>query len=412
MRKENGSEYARRQRGHRAETLPLLLHYVQGQSPPLDAAAPEARRPENGGHLVGGIAPGACMVSANGQVSIADVARAAGVSRTTVSHALNGLGRIDPRTRERVKTVAAELGYRPNLRAQRLRTGTARTIGLVSSMPSAVAGGPSRLGFYMELAAAAAETALNRGYALVLVPPVESPQALDSLDIDGAIVVEPDRDDPATERLRQRGLGVVSVSPQPGADLPSVDLDSEQVAQLLLEHLYDQGARRIALIVGDSHRQAHLDVRASYDHFVGEHGLLHLVAHAAETGGEQAGFTSMKELLAAHPDLDAVYAAVDVFAVGAVRALREAGKSIPGDVMVVTRYDGVRAQTCDPPLTAVNLHLAEVADQAVNLLLAQLDGAATDPQPAVPEPELVRRLSSHRASDDHPAPNNHQTSHR
>lgn len=109
--------------------------------------------------------------------TIADVARAAGVSRTTVSHALNGLGKVDPRTRERIKRVATELGYRPNLRAQRLRRGQAKAIALASTMPFAVAAGPSRLGFYMEIAAAAAESALLHGYALVLVPPCGPVQA-------------------------------------------------------------------------------------------------------------------------------------------------------------------------------------------------------------------------------------------
>lgn len=137
--------------------------------------------------------------------TIADVARLAEVSRTTVSHALNGIGKVDPRTRERIKQVAAELGYRPNLRAQRLRRGEAKAIALASSMPFAVAGGPSRLGFYMEIAAAAAESALLHGYALVLVPPVQSGSALYSVDIDGAIVVEPDVNDAAAAQLRSRG---------------------------------------------------------------------------------------------------------------------------------------------------------------------------------------------------------------
>lgn len=137
--------------------------------------------------------------------TIADVARLAGVSRTTVSHALNGIGKVDPRTRERIKQVAAELGYRPNLRAQRLRRGEAKAIALASSMPFAVAGGPSRLGFYMEIAAAAAESALLHGYALVLVPPVQSGSALYSVDIDGAIVVEPDVNDAAAAQLRSGG---------------------------------------------------------------------------------------------------------------------------------------------------------------------------------------------------------------
>lgn len=158
--------------------------------------------------------------------TIADVARLAEVSRTTVSHALNGIGKVDPRTRERIKQVAAELGYRPNLRAQRLRRGEAKAIALASSMPFAVAGGPSRLGFYMEIAAATAESALLHGYALVLVPPVQSGSALYSVDIDGAIVVEPDVNDAAAAQLRERGLPYVSLGRpvSPDDTSPYVDL--------------------------------------------------------------------------------------------------------------------------------------------------------------------------------------------
>ncbi len=163
--------------------------------------------------------------------TIADVAKAAAVSRTTVSHALNGLGKVDPRTRERIKKIAADLGYRPNLRAQRLRRGQAKAIALVSSMPFAVAGGPSRLGFYMEVAAAAAERALVHDYALVLVPPVQSGSALYSLDIDGAIVVEPDENDMAVAQLRERHLPYVALGRpvSPEDDAPYVDLPRERI---------------------------------------------------------------------------------------------------------------------------------------------------------------------------------------
>src|SRR2546430_17015759 len=97
--------------------------------------------------------------------TIMDVAREAGVSMTTVSHALNGRGFVDPATRERVKETARKLGYRPNLHAQKLRGGGAHTIVLLSSMPFGVAAGPSRLGFLMEVAAGAAAAALSRGVA-------------------------------------------------------------------------------------------------------------------------------------------------------------------------------------------------------------------------------------------------------
>ncbi|MEV3992689.1 LacI family DNA-binding transcriptional regulator [Streptomyces sp. NPDC049837] len=332
--------------------------------------------------------------------TIADVARAASVSRTTVSHALNGIGKVDPRTRERIKKVAAELGYRPNLRAQRLRRGEAKAIALASSMPFAVAGGPSRLGFYMEVAAAAAERALLHGYALVLVPPVQSGAALYSVDIDGAIVVEPDRDDVAVAQLRERGLPYVALG-RPmaeGDDSPYVDLRGGLVVDLLLAHLREQGARRPALLIGAGSRHSAVDARAAYERAAAEHGWAPVVATAPEQGGEQAGYDACAALLAEHPDTDAVCALVDAFAVGAVRAIHDSGRRIPDDVLVVTRYDGLRARTCEPPLTAVDLHLDRAAADAVELLLGRLRGEPTGPLATAPEPRVVPRASSLRAA--------------
>ncbi|MEU9096865.1 LacI family DNA-binding transcriptional regulator [Streptomyces sp. NPDC048361] len=331
--------------------------------------------------------------------TIADVARVAGVSRTTVSHALNGLGKVDPRTRERIKQVALDLGYRPNLRAQRLRTGQAKAIALVSSMPFAVAGGPSRLGFYMEVAAAAAESALVHDYALVLVPPVQSDSALYSLDIDGAIVVEPDVDDAAVTQLRGRGLPYVALGRPVAADdeAPYVDLWGDEVVTVLLTHLREQGAKCPALIVGSGARHSSVDARAAYERIAAEYQWAPLVEAWPETGGEEEAYDRCTALLAAHPEIDAVCALVDAFAVGAVRAIQDSGRSIPDDVMVATRYDGLRARTCQPALTAVDLHLDRAASDAVELLLAGLRGAAAAPTPAAaPAPTLVPRASSLR----------------
>ncbi|MFB6618949.1 LacI family DNA-binding transcriptional regulator [Streptomyces sp. NPDC085524] len=356
--------------------------------------------------------PGSGSGSRRRPPTIADVAQAASVSRTTVSHALNGLGKVDPRTRERIKQVAAELGYRPNLRAQRLRQGQAKAIALASSMPFAVAGGPSRLGFYMEVAAAAAERALLHGYALVLVPPVQSGSALHSLDIDGAIVVEPGEDDAAVAQLRERGLPYVALGREmpSGTDAPYVDLRGGLVAELLLEHLRAQGTRHPALIIGAGTRHSAVDARAAYERAAAEQGWTPVVATAPEEGGEEAGYERCAALLAEHPETDAVCALVDAFAVGAVRAIRDSGRRIPDDVMVVTRYDGPRARTCEPPLTAVDLQLDRAASEAVELLLARLRGGApagTDgtaagaaPSAAVPapEPRVIARASSLRVT--------------
>jgi len=335
----------------------------------------------------------------SGRPTIADVARVAGVSRTTVSHALNGIGKVDPRTRERIKQVAAELGYRPNLRAQRLRRGEAKAIALASSMPVAVAAGPSRLGFYMEIAAAAAESALLHGYALVLVPPVLSGSGLQSVDVDGAIVVEPDVNDAAAAQLRERGLPYVALGRPVGPDerAPYVDLRGERVAELLLAHLREQGARRPALLVGSGERHAAVDARVAYERVCAAYGWTPIVATAPEAGGEDAGYACCADLLARHPDVDAVCALVDAFAVGAVRAIRDGGRAVPGDVMVVTRYDGLRARTCEPPLTAVDLRLDRAAADAVDLLLGRLRGEVTTGAVVTsPEPRVVPRASSLR----------------
>ncbi|MFE2736910.1 substrate-binding domain-containing protein [Streptomyces sp. NPDC059349] len=332
--------------------------------------------------------------------TIADVARVAGVSRTTVSHSLNGLGKVDPRTRERVREVAAELGYRPNLRAQRLRRGQAKAIALASSMPFAVAGGPSRLGFYMEVAAAAAESALLHDYALVLVPPVQSDSALYSVDIDGAIVVEPEVDDAAVAQLRERGLPYVTLGRPVSSeeDAPYVDLRGDLVVELLLAHLHEQGAVRPALIVGSGSRHSSVDALTAYERVAERHGWTPIVARVPESGGEQAGYERCAELLAEHTDVDAVCALVDAFAVGAVRAIRDSGRTVPDDVMVVTRYDGLRARTCEPPLTAVDLHLDKAASDAVELLLGRLRGDTATPSVAVsPNPQVIVRASSIRA---------------
>lgn len=333
------------------------------------------------------------------RATISDVARAAGVSPTTVSHALNGRGQVDAKTRARVEEAAAALRYRPNRHAQRLRTGEAHMIVLLSSMPFGVAGGSSRLGFLMEIAAVAATSALTRGLALVLAPPLESGSLpLDALDIDGALVVEPSVRDANIEHMRKRGLPVVSIGRQPDvrAPVPHVDLRSAETARLLLDHLRSQGARRVALLIGSERRNSYVEAEAEYRAFAAASGIKPIVVTAAEVAGEDGGREATRELLLRHPKIDGICAPVDAFAVGAVRALQEAGRCVPDDVVVATRYDGMRARTCLPPLTAIDLHLDQVAHEAIELLFEHLRGDKSRRLIAGPAPDLIARESSAR----------------
>lgn len=327
--------------------------------------------------------------------TLADVARAAGISLATASNALNNRRYVDQATKERVVREAARLGYVPNPRARNLRTGGAHGIALISPMPFAIAGGPSRLGFLMEIASVAATFTIEQGMVLLLVPPVDSVRLnLDHLEIDGALLVEPSAEDPTTAHFAQRGVPVVCIGRQPGADIPCVDLQSHATAALLLRHLHEQGARHIALLIGAQARTSHIEAEQAYLELARSQTRPPMICRIDEQGGEAAAQAAVRHLLAERPELDGICAPVDVFAVGAVRALHELGRSIPGDVKLATRYDGILARSCDPPLTAVDLHLPIVAQTACTLLLARLRGETVPVHTALPPPELIPRRSS------------------
>lgn len=325
-----------------------------------------------------------------GKPTIADLAKAAGVSVTTVSHAFSGRRHVEPETRKRIEALAREIGYRPNHRAQRLRTGRAGSIALVSSMPFAVAAGPSRLGFLMEIAAAAAVTAFSRGISLCLVPPLGPRDSLDALEVDGAIVVEPERDDPVLDFFSDRGVNVVCIGRAPGReDIPFVDLQSGATARLLLDHLFS-GDGHVGLITGQQRRNSYIEMEAAY---ASRAGASPIAIRIDERGGEQAAAEAAERLLRAEPSLSALCVPVDAFATGVLDAARAVGRRVPEDLRLVTRYDGMRAKLATPPLTAVDLHLDQVAAAAVDLLLAHLEDGATAP-PAISAPTLVLRSSS------------------
>lgn len=119
-----------------------------------------------------------------------------------------------------------------------------------------------------------------------------------------------------------------------------------------------------------------------------------VIARADEAGGEAAGREACRTLLEQHPALDAICAPVDAFAVGVVKQIQAQGLRVPEDIKVVTRYDGLRAQSCQPPLTAVNLHLDEVSALAIDLLFEHINGRVKRRVVAGPAPSLVVRASS------------------
>lgn len=322
--------------------------------------------------------------------TIRDVSRQAGVSPTTVSHALSGKGRVDATTRARVRAVAQRLGYRPSVRAQRLREGRARTVALVNSLPGEITARSARMEYLLHLAAASSQEALLRGYAVVLVPPTDDLSWLECIDIDGAIVNDPLDDDRLVRALEERGLPVVTVGRAPHGTCPYV-AHGPAGTGLLLAHLVDQGATRIALLTSSSSRATALGVREAYLAWSRERSLAPIVATLDERAAEEAGRQATLTLLEREPAIDAIYAPLDAFAVGALRALRELRRRVPRDVLVATHFDGARARASRPQLTALDLQLDRVGLLALDLLLAEIEHRPHPGWVPEPTPRLIPR---------------------
>ena len=330
------------------------------------------------------------------RATIIDVARVAGVSAATVSNTLNNRPVVDGATREKVHAAVLKLGYTPNLRARRLRTGSVDTIAIFSSMSIAVSGGRARLGFVMEIAASAASRALQKGIALVLIPPVDNGHfPFHDLHIDGAIVVEPQQSDPDIALLQTRGVPLVSIGRQLGkSTVPFVDLKPYESASILIRHLHEQSSGKIGLIVGAQPRFSHRQTEQAYRDFMRANRVKAIVRRVDEAGGSEAAYEVAKALLVQHPELDALLVSVDAFAVGACRAAKDMRIDIPDRLKIATRYDGNLARESSPPLTALNLHLDEIAALSVDLLFEQISNRNARTHIVGPSATLVARRSS------------------
>jgi DNA-binding LacI/PurR family transcriptional regulator len=162
------------------------------------------------------------------RVSIKDVAREAGVSVTTVSHALNGKGRLNPTTRRRVQDVAERLGYRPNPAARSLVSGKTGLIAVVTSLPAEVE--MTDFSYYTDVIGAASGAAVSRDYALVVAPAAGSSFVWDRVPLDGVIVVDPIEGDAALPVLRERSIPFVTIARDPGGHERDAVVGADDVA--------------------------------------------------------------------------------------------------------------------------------------------------------------------------------------
>jgi DNA-binding LacI/PurR family transcriptional regulator len=331
---------------------------------------------------------------------IHDVAAAAGVSATTVSHALNGKGRISPETRRRVQRVAAELGYQPSALARRLAGGRVGMLALSVSLVDDEALAIADFDYFLQVMGAATSAALERGYSLALLPP-QGIHTLELLPLDGAIVVDPVRGDQAVEHLRSHAVPVVTTGRVPGGSDEGYWVDNDHVAgtYAILRHLEEQGSERIALLSARPVSSYALDTIEAYRSWCTERGRPARIATVEDTPSEGTAFAVALDLLQGADPPDAIYATLDRLALGALLAAEAHGIDVPGRLRIAGCSDSEASRSARPALTALSLNPERLGAEAVDLLVSLIEGEDPGephrlvPSAVVPRESTTRPLS-------------------
>jgi DNA-binding LacI/PurR family transcriptional regulator len=336
--------------------------------------------------------------AASSRCTLEDVATRAGVSRATVSRVVNDSPHVSDAVRTAVEAAVAELGYAPNRAARSLAGNRSETIALVVSEPSVrLFADPFFAGTTLGITKVLDATR----YQLVLVMMHGDAERrrierhLVNGGTDGALVLSARTGDPLAGRLAAAGIRcVVAGRPAAGAAVGSVDSDNAGGARQAVEHLLARGRRTIATVAGPRDMVPGADRRDGWAAALRDAGHLVEAALAAEADFTRAGGeAATRALLARRPAIDALFVASDLMALGALDALRAAGRRVPDDVAVVGFDDSELARTADPALTTVRQPIEQLGADMARLLLDQLDGGA-EPAGTVLRTQLVVRGST------------------
>ncbi|MGN9837921.1 GH1 family beta-glucosidase [Nonomuraea sp. H19] len=306
------------------------------------------------------------------------VAARAGVSRATVSRVVNGEGSVSTEVRAAVLQAVKELGYVPNAAARSLVTQRTNTIALVLSVPRQ--GGDHLTAAVVQYVTSMLEGA-GKQITLMVADTAESRrrivQHVEARLVDGVVLLPPDRGDTLAERLSGTGVPIVLLGkPQIASMVPYVDVDNAGGAQAATEYLLARGCRHIGMICGP------MDLVAAQDRLAGHRAALRRAGRqpflAPADLSRSSGAAATRQLLEDHPALDAVFAAGDQLAIGALQAAREAGRRVPEDLAVVGFDDIDAASATTPGLTTVRVPVADQALAVARLLLSRLEGRHTE----------------------------------
>ena len=334
-----------------------------------------------------------------------DVARLAGVSRTTVSLVLNNVPgiRISETTRQRVLDTAKELNYHPDITGRKLVSGKSNALGLVLHQT------PEQIfadALLPQVLMGIEQAITNLGYQ-VLVKLLEPDskkgymQLINENHVDGIILSGPHQKDTEIIRLHENGFPIILMGQFPGVDIPSVDIDAVAGAASAVQHLIDLGHQHIAIITNASLEFTSAQQRYSgYQKAIREAGLELDDVYLREGSYTPAsGYAAMIDLLEETPLPSAVFVASDIVALGAILAIKQKGYRVPEDIAVVGFDDIPFSEYFDPPLTSVRIPAYGLGLVAGDRLVRLVNLENLNETNVLLESELVIRQSSSGNSD-------------
>ncbi|MCK0115944.1 MULTISPECIES: LacI family DNA-binding transcriptional regulator [Isoptericola] len=311
------------------------------------------------------------------RATVHDVAAHAGVSRGTVSRALNGTGYVSAEARARIEAAIAEVGYVRNNAARNLVMRKTWAIGFVVHEPHQLFLEDPNIGGILLGTNAVVAEADHQLVVLVVDSDDDAARVSSYLRggfVDGAVLVSARSHDQVADAVEQIGLPAAFVGhPEGRPSIPYVGIDNRSAARALTTRLVETGRRRIGMLASALDRDSGADRLAGFTEALGDRFDERLVV-ADPLYSYRAGVDTMTELLRREPALDGVFAASDAVAAGAIEALRTAGRTVPGDVGVVGFDDSAWALRCNPPLSTVHQPAAEMGRAAATLVLEQLAG--------------------------------------
>jgi DNA-binding LacI/PurR family transcriptional regulator len=333
-----------------------------------------------------------------------DVARVAGISRTTVSLVLNDVQgvRISEETRQRVIEAAKQLNYHPDITGRKLVTGKSFTLGLVLRQ------NPEQVfadAFLLHVVLGVEQAAEQSGFRVLLKP--LGPDNLNGYTrliqenhVDGIILSGPRQDDQDIISLHQQGFPVMLMGQLPECDIPYVDVDAVTGAKIATQHLIELGHTRIAMITNAPLEYTSAQQRLEgYRQALSEAGIEAddtLVGAGNYTPA--SGYNAMIALLTLPLQPTAVFIASDVVAMGAIQAVKRAGLVIPDDLAMVGFDDIPLAEYYDPALTTIRLPAYGLGWAAGERLSRLVRGDTLDQAGTLLDTELIVRESSIRKS--------------